>query len=704
MAGGHAPARHRGLRPRPDRPVAGGHLRAGPRGRAAGSPPSCTGGSANRTTATPARSRGVIGFVDMGRAEVLEVIDTGVVPVPPEAGSYYPEDHEPLRTDLKALEISQPEGPSFVVEGNQIRWQKWSLRICDGPARGSRRPHRRPTTTAGRTRPVLHRGSITEMVVPYGDTRPDARLEERVRRRRVGARAHGQLAHARLRLRRRDPLLRLRVRRRAGQPPHARQCGLPPRGGLRDPLEARRPADGPHRGAPVAPARGQHHRHRRQLRVRLLLVLLSRRHHPARGEADRDHVHHGGSSRASAAAPRERRRPRARGAVPPAPVQRPPRRRVDGPDNTVYEVDAVADPAGPDNPWGNAFDAEATRPRAREAAIADVDPARQPALADREPLGRRTASGTPVALQARRRRRPRRCWPTPTRASGRRAASPPTTSGSPRSTRPSAGPRATIPTSTGASTGCPAGPTPDRPIVDTDVVRLAHLRRHAHPATRGLAGHAGRVHGVLIGAGGILRRQPRPRRPTARATVTATTAERRPTGRIGADGGGLPPAGRGVPRDGARADRGGDPGHPGAHRRAPRPLGALGVRDARPPRGRRLPRRDRGAWSSSPRAGPRWPRRWCASTGWPSGSSSTSSGCEWHKVHQEAGRWEHVISDDVEARLVESAGGPRDLSARQSDPRARTHRRRVRSNARCQRRRPATRSASSASARRSSST
>jgi DtxR family Mn-dependent transcriptional regulator len=27
-------------------------------------------------------------------------------------------------------------------------------------------------------------------------------------------------------------------------------------------------------------------------------------------------------------------------------------------------------------------------------------------------------------------------------------------------------------------------------------------------------------------------------------------------------------------------------------------------------------------------------------------------GLEWHKVHSEAGRWEHVISDDVEARLV----------------------------------------------------
>jgi len=33
-------------------------------------------------------------------------------------------------------------------------------------------------------------------------------------------------------------------------------------------------------------------------------------------------------------------------------------------------------------------------------------------------------------------------------------------------------------------------------------------------------------------------------------------------------------------------------------------------------------------------------------------------GLEWHKVHKEAGRWEHVISDDVEARLVILLGDP----------------------------------------------
>jgi DtxR family Mn-dependent transcriptional regulator len=33
-------------------------------------------------------------------------------------------------------------------------------------------------------------------------------------------------------------------------------------------------------------------------------------------------------------------------------------------------------------------------------------------------------------------------------------------------------------------------------------------------------------------------------------------------------------------------------------------------------------------------------------------------GLEWHKVHVEAARWEHVISDDVEAKLVTLLGNP----------------------------------------------
>jgi len=114
---------------------------------------------------------GVVAFVDMARGVVLEVVDTGVVPLPPEPGSYYPEDNGPLRADLKPLEISQPEGPSFTVEGNHIRWQKWSLRVSMDPVEGLIL-HQVGYEDGGRVRPVLFRASVSEMVVPYGDPGP----------------------------------------------------------------------------------------------------------------------------------------------------------------------------------------------------------------------------------------------------------------------------------------------------------------------------------------------------------------------------------------------------------------------------------------------------------------------------------------------------------------------------------------------------
>ncbi len=47
---------------------------------------------------------------------------------------------------------------------------------------------------------------------------------------------------------------------------------------------------------------------------------------------------------------------------------------VDGPDNAVYEVNTVADPAGPDNPHGNAFHAERTLLASESEAQRTIDP------------------------------------------------------------------------------------------------------------------------------------------------------------------------------------------------------------------------------------------------------------------------------------------------------------------------------------------
>jgi primary-amine oxidase len=114
---------------------------------------------------------GLMAIVDMGRAQVLEVIDTGVVPLPVESGSYYPEDNGPLRTDLRPLEITQPEGASFVLEDNHLRWQRFSFWVSMDPLEGLVL-HDVTYDDHGTTRPIVYRASVTEMVVPYGDTSP----------------------------------------------------------------------------------------------------------------------------------------------------------------------------------------------------------------------------------------------------------------------------------------------------------------------------------------------------------------------------------------------------------------------------------------------------------------------------------------------------------------------------------------------------
>lgn len=112
---------------------------------------------------------GVIGFVDLNRGQVLRVDDHGVVPIPPESGDFG--RHENVRTDLKPLEITQPQGPSFTVDGNVVEWQRWRIHVGFTPREGlvlSQIAYR----DGARLRPIVYRAAMSEMVVPYGDPSP----------------------------------------------------------------------------------------------------------------------------------------------------------------------------------------------------------------------------------------------------------------------------------------------------------------------------------------------------------------------------------------------------------------------------------------------------------------------------------------------------------------------------------------------------
>ncbi|GAA1001762.1 primary-amine oxidase [Subtercola frigoramans] len=121
-------------------------------------------------------------LVDLDSREVLEVVDLGVVPVPGRPAEFWtPEeianpDNIPTfpgaRTDLKALEITQPDGPSFTVNGNEVSWQKWNFRVGFTPREGLVL-HQLGYDDKGRRRSIAHRISLSEMVVPYADTAPN---------------------------------------------------------------------------------------------------------------------------------------------------------------------------------------------------------------------------------------------------------------------------------------------------------------------------------------------------------------------------------------------------------------------------------------------------------------------------------------------------------------------------------------------------
>jgi primary-amine oxidase len=114
---------------------------------------------------------GLIAFVDLHNMKLVRIEDHGETPLPTESGNYAPRYVGEMRSDLRPIEITQPEGPSFTVEGHEIRWQKWRLRI-GFTAREGLVIHTVAYEDGDRLRPVIYRASFSEMVVPYGEVAP----------------------------------------------------------------------------------------------------------------------------------------------------------------------------------------------------------------------------------------------------------------------------------------------------------------------------------------------------------------------------------------------------------------------------------------------------------------------------------------------------------------------------------------------------
>jgi primary-amine oxidase len=109
-------------------------------------------------------------IVDLYKMEVIRIEEYPAAPLPRESGNWAREFIPNVRQDLKPIEIAQPEGPSFTVDGNQVEWQRWKFRV-GFTSREGLVLHTITYNDGGVDRRILHRASICEMVVPYGDPR-----------------------------------------------------------------------------------------------------------------------------------------------------------------------------------------------------------------------------------------------------------------------------------------------------------------------------------------------------------------------------------------------------------------------------------------------------------------------------------------------------------------------------------------------------
>jgi primary-amine oxidase len=111
---------------------------------------------------------GVIALVDMNDEKVVDFVDSGSRPLPPPSQELDMKSTG-VRAAPKPLVISQPDGGSFTLTGQEITWQKWHFRYTMHPREGLVL-QQVGYEDEGRVRPILYRAGLSEMAVPYGDT------------------------------------------------------------------------------------------------------------------------------------------------------------------------------------------------------------------------------------------------------------------------------------------------------------------------------------------------------------------------------------------------------------------------------------------------------------------------------------------------------------------------------------------------------
>jgi primary-amine oxidase len=112
---------------------------------------------------------GLLTVVDLNEGRVIDVIDTGVVPVPADAPLYG--EGEGQRAALRPVEMDAPAGANYRIEGGEVSWQNWSFHL-----RFDRRVGSVVSLVAfddgEGPRSIAYQIALSEMFVPYMDADP----------------------------------------------------------------------------------------------------------------------------------------------------------------------------------------------------------------------------------------------------------------------------------------------------------------------------------------------------------------------------------------------------------------------------------------------------------------------------------------------------------------------------------------------------
>jgi primary-amine oxidase len=416
----------------------------------------------------------LVALLDRDTGEVIELFDGEPVPVPAEGGRYDAASVAEPRT-LAPLHIVQPEGTGVAVDDGFVRWGPWRMRVSMHPIEGLVL-HEICYSDGDRARPVIYRASMAEMIVPYGSTAPnhwwknafdagDGGLGKTANSLKLGCDCLGEIVY--------QDAVQVDENGTASTLPQAICLHEEDYGVLWKHTD---------------PATGTDEVRRSRRMVVSSFATVSNYDYGFFWYFYLDgsiaaEVKLTGIIQTQAVEPGTR----VPYANPVTPELAGPHHQhifgyrldmcVDGPANSVYEVDAVPVPRGPGNPYGNAFTAQATLLETESAAqrMAAPERARHWKIVNRGSLN---ACGEPVgyklipqpsapllaqdsaAITARATFATRHLWVTPFRPDERR-------------------PAGDFPNQHPGGAGLPAWTAADRPVTDTDIV-LWHMVGTTH--------------------------------------------------------------------------------------------------------------------------------------------------------------------------------------------------------------------------------